>query len=199
VCRSRTWWSTSIARPPPPANVRRLHLPTLTTERLIVRPLRAGDGDAVAAVAGELRPRWLEWSIENYGQLEALQQPPYGERAVELRESGEMVGMVGVVPSMGPFGQLPGFGGAGPAGRFRPEVGLYWGLVPEHRGNGYATEAAAAVIAFGFDEMQLARIVATTTRDNHASIAVMRRLGMRVEENRLPDPHWFQVVGWLDA
>ena len=164
-----------------------------------MRPLRAGDGDAVTAVAGELRPGWLEWSIETYGQLEALQQPPYGERAIELRETGEMVGMVGVVPSMGPFGQLPGFGGIGPAERFRPEVGLYWGLAPGHRGHGYATEAAAAVIAHGFGEMQLARIVATTTRDNHASIAVMRRLGMRVEENPLPDPFWFQVVGWLDS
>jgi RimJ/RimL family protein N-acetyltransferase len=193
------WWSTSTARAPPPANVRRLHLPTLTSERLIVRPLRAGDGDAVAAVAGELRPGWLEWSVENYGQLESLQQPPYGERAVELRESGEMVGMVGVVPSMGPFGQLPGFGGAASAERFRPEVGLYWGLAPAHRGNGYATEAAAALIAYGFGEMRLARIVATTMRDNHASIAVMRRLGMRVEENPRPDPFWFQVVGWLDA
>ena len=110
-----------------------------------------------------------------------------------------MVGMVGVVPSMGPFGQLPGFGGAAPAERFRPEVGLYWGLAPSHRGNGYATEAAAALIAYGFGEMRLARIVATTMRDNHASIAVMRRLGMRVEENPLPDPFWFQVVGWLDA
>jgi hypothetical protein len=27
----------------------------------------------------------------------------------------------------------------------------------------------------------------------------MRRLGMHVEQNPLPEPHWFQVVGWLDA
>ena len=176
-----------------------MHLPILHTERLIVRPLAAGDGEGVTAVVAELRPGWLEWSIETYGQLEALDEPPYGERAVELRETGEMVGMVGVVPSMGPFGQLPGFGGIGPAERFRPEVGLYWGLAPAHRGRGYATEAAAALIDHGFREMRLARIVATTTRDNLASIAVMRRLGMRVEQNPLPEPHWFQVVGWLDA
>jgi RimJ/RimL family protein N-acetyltransferase len=183
----------------PPANVRFLHLPILRTERLIVRPLAAGDGEGVTAVVAELSPGWLEWSIESYGQLEALEEPPYGERAVELRETGEMVGLVGVVPSMGPFGQLPGFGGIGPAELFRPEVGLYWGLAPAHRGRGYATEAAAALIDHGFREMQLARIVATTTRDNLASIAVMRRLGMRVEQNPLPEPEWFQVVGWLDA
>jgi RimJ/RimL family protein N-acetyltransferase len=193
------WSSISSASVPPPADDSPLHLPTLHTKRLMVRALRADDADAVAAVAGGLRPGWLEWSIESYGQLESLEQPPYGERAVELRDSGEVVGMVGVVPSMGPFGQLPGFGGIGPAERFRPEVGLYWGLAPAHRGNGYATEAAAAVIDHGFRELRLARIIATTTRDNHASIAVMRRLGMRVEENPLPEPQWFQVVGWLDS
>jgi RimJ/RimL family protein N-acetyltransferase len=41
------------------------------------------------------------------------------------------------------------------------------------------------------------RIVATTQRSNAASIAVMRRLGMNVQENPDPDPPWFQVVGIL--
>ena len=60
----------------------------------------------------------------------------------------------------------------GPADRMRPELGLYWAVTPEHRGNGYATEAARAVIDHGFGELHLARIVATTDRDNLASIAV---------------------------
>ncbi len=175
-------------------------LPVLETERLQVRPLSVDDAAAVRAVSGEPHPGWLEWTAATYGQLEALRQPPYGERAICLRDDGELVGMVGVVPSMGPFGQLPGFGGAiGPEDLLRPEVGLYWAVAPGHRGNGYATEAARAVIDHGFAELGLARIVATTERDNLASIAVMRRLGMRVEQNRLPEPHWFQVVGWLDA
>jgi ribosomal-protein-alanine N-acetyltransferase len=177
-----------------------VRLPVLETERLQVRPLSAGDTDAVRAVSGEPHAGWLEWTAASYGQLEALRQPPYGERAICLREGGELVGMVGVVPSMGPFAQLPGFGSAiGRADRMRPEVGLYWAVAPDHRGNGYATEAARAVIDHGFGELHLARIVATTERDNLPSIAVMRRLGMRVEQNPLPEPHWFQVVGWLDA
>jgi len=172
----------------------------LKTERLRVRPLTPQDADAVRRVSGDSPPGWLEWTAASYGQLEALRQPPYGERAICLRDGGELVGMVGVVPSMGPFAQLPGFGGAvGPADRLRPEVGLYWALAPEHRGNGYATEAARAVIDHGFTRLGLARMVATTERDNLASIAVMRRLGMRIEQNPLPQPHWFQVVGWLDA
>ena len=200
TCRSRTWWSTWSGTGPRPGSLAAVRLPVLETERLRVRPLSADDAVAVQAVSGEPHPGWLEWTAATYGQLEALRQPPYGERAICLREGGELVGMVGVVPSMGPFAQLPGFGGAiGPADRLRPEVGLYWAVAPEHRRNGYATEAARAVIDHGFAELGLARIVATTERDNLASIAVMRRLGMRVEQNPLPEPHWFQVVGWLDA
>jgi RimJ/RimL family protein N-acetyltransferase len=178
-----------------------VRLPTLETERLVVRPITPGDGDAVAGVLGRSpHPGWVEWTASGYSQLEALRQPPYGERAVALRTTGEVVALVGVVPSMGPFDQLPGFGRAvDGAARFRPEVGLYWAVAPAHRGNGYATEAARAVIDHGFGELNLARIVATTERDNLASIAVMRRLGMRVAENPLAEPEWFQVVGWLDA
>lgn len=178
-----------------------VRLPTLETERLVVRPITPGDVDALAEVrASPPHPGWVEWTVAGYEQLEALHQPPYGERAVALSATGELVALVGVVPSMGPFDQLPGFGTAADgAARFRPEVGLYWAVAPHHRGNGYATEAARAVIDHGFDQLNLARIVATTERDNLASIAVMRRLGMRVERNPLPQPEWFQVVGWLDA
>jgi len=110
-----------------------------------------------------------------------------------------VVGLVGLVPSLGPFGRLPGF----PAGQprrdlLKPEVGLYWALAPRHRGNGYATEAARALVEWAFQNLQLARIVATTTHDNLPSAAVMGRLGMRVERNPDPEPAWFQVVGWLE-
>ena len=175
-------------------------MPVLTTRRVTVRPLTAADSAAVTALNGEPEPGWLEWTAAGYHQFAQLHQPPYGERGITLRETGELVGMVGVVPAMGPFSQLPGFDASVLEGaRFRPEVGLFWALAPQHRGNGYATEAAAAVIEFGFDELNLARIVATTTHDNEASIAVMRRLGMTIASNPLPEPSWFQVVGWLDA
>jgi RimJ/RimL family protein N-acetyltransferase len=174
-----------------------VRIPPLHTPRLIVRELVAADRPAVEHVAGGDRERWLRFTGLAYEQLDELRQPPYGERGVELRESGEVIGLVGLVPALGPFGLLPSW--PEPGRRHRPEVGLYWAVAPRHRGNGYATEAARAVIGHGFDQLNLARIVATTERDNLASIAVMRRLGMRVERNPLPQPEWFQVVGWLDA
>ena len=94
-----------------------------------------------------------------------------------LRESGRLVGLVGLVPSLGPFGLLPSWPEPGP--RYRPEVGLYWAVAPSHRRRGLASEAAAALIAHAFAELHLARVVATTERENVASIGVMRRLGMR--------------------
>ncbi len=55
---------------------------------------------------------WLRWSVMNYDQLEGLHQPPYGDRAVVLKESGQVIGSVGFVPCLMPFGQLPYFAAA---------------------------------------------------------------------------------------
>jgi [ribosomal protein S5]-alanine N-acetyltransferase len=54
------------------------------------------------------------------------------------------------------------------------------------------------LVDFAFEQLRLARIVATTERDNAASQAVMRHLGMRMHENALDEPAWFQVVGILE-
>ena len=174
-----------------------MRIPRLTTPRLIVRELHAADRAAVEHVAGGDRARWLEWTGLAYEQLDELRQPPYGERGIELRESGALVGLVGLVPALGPFGLLPSW--PEPGRRYRPEVGMYWAVAPEHRRRGIAAEAAAALIAYAFAEVGLERVIATTEHCNVASIGVMRRLGMRIERNPEPEPAWFQVVGILAA
>jgi hypothetical protein len=55
------------------------------------------------------------------------------------------------------------------------------------------------MVRYAFDELNLRRIVATTEYDNTASVAVMRRIGMTIQHNPGPAPHWFQVVGILEA
>jgi len=172
-----------------------VRIPPLRTRRLTVRELEAGDRAAVEAAIGGDRERWLRWTELSYEQLDGLRQPPYGERAIALNDSGSVVGLVGLVPSLGPFGLLPSW--PEPGRRFLPEVGLYWAVAPEHRRLGIAAEAAAALIDHAFAELDLARVIATTERENAASIGVMRRLGMRVEQNPEPEPAWFQVVGIL--
>lgn len=162
-----------------------------------MRELGEADRVAVERLLGGDRERWLRWTQLGYQQLAELHQPPYGERAIELRESAAVIGLVGLVPSLGPFGALPSWPEPGPL--HRPEVGLYWTVAPERRGRGIASEAAAALIAHAFAELRLARVVATTEHTNLASIGVMRRLGMRIERNPSPEPEWFQTVGVLDA
>ena len=101
----------------------RLDVPVLTTDRLVIRPwaledldeaVRLLDGEiypeepgvAPAAAARARRERWLQWTVLNYEQLALLFQPPYGDRAITLRVSGELIGSVGYTPCFHPFGQV---------------------------------------------------------------------------------------------
>jgi len=188
-------------------------VPTLETKRLLVRPLLETDLAAVHKLyldidwvdtslpQTELYDRhasWLAWTSSSYREFERLYQPPLGDRAVARKADGAMIGLVGLVPSFAPFGQLPGFGGAAKALRTM-EMGLFWAISPDAQGQGYATEATAALVDWAFEGLLLDRLVATTEHDNAASIAVMRRLGMRIETNPQPDPPWLQTVGVLRA
>ncbi len=74
---------------------------------------------------------------------------------------------------------------------------MFWATRTAYLRQGYATEAARALVDFAFGTMHLARLIATTDHDNLASQAVMRHLGMSIERNPRPDPPWFQVVGVL--
>ena len=61
---------------------------------------------------------------------------------------------------------------------FMPTVEMGWRLAPQAWGQGWASEAAAAAAAFGFDALGLQELVAYTTPDNQPSRRVMQRLGM---------------------
>jgi len=188
-------------------------LSTLATKRVLIRPLRLDDVPSIHQLYADIdwadrradeptnlarRRSWVEWSIRNYEQLAQLNQPPYGDRAVVLKDGETFAGLVGLVPLLAPFGQLPSFGGVEGA-RYSPEVRLFWAISPALQGRGYAVEAARALIDYAFTELQLARILAGTEHANVASIAVMRRLGMQIERNPSSQPEWFQTVGILHA
>jgi RimJ/RimL family protein N-acetyltransferase len=189
-------------------------MPVLEAERLFIREFTLEDlADLHRLLDAELatpeqkartlaeREAWLRWTVAGYAENEKLLNPPYGDRAIVLRDGGQLVGACGLVPCYAPFALIPALAGVGEGeadprdARSRPEVGIYYAVAPEHQRRGYATEAARALINFALREMRAARVVATTTRDNAASIAVMRRAGMRIAENPHVEPHWLQVVG----
>jgi len=194
-----------------------MRVPPLETERLVIRPFTTEDLDDIhqildidlmtadfgtgGALTRQEREQWLQWTILSYEELAKLNQPPYGDRAVVLKQTQQIIGACGFVPSFAPFGQLLSLHSAShDAGAHfnSPAFGLFYAFSPAYQRQGYATEATQALIDYAFRELQLKRIVATTTYENVASIAVMRKVGMRIEKNLYLDPPWFQVVGILE-
>jgi len=80
------------------------------------------------------------------------------------RASGELVGQVGLNAA-----EIDGV----------PVVEVGWSLSPQRWGKGFASEAAAASLAFGFERIELERIVSFTMVENLASRRVMERIGLR--------------------
>ena len=85
------------------------------------------------------------------------------ELAVERKEDGKVIGLLGMICQDHRQGEMG------------------WGLGVEYRGQGYATEAARALMGYGFNALGLHRIYADTSSDNVASWRIMERLGMRRE------------------
>jgi [ribosomal protein S5]-alanine N-acetyltransferase len=182
-------------------------LDNLTTDRLTIRPFEREDLSAVHRIlnaafgASDTEAdvgSWLEWSRLNARWFPAMRQFPYGDRAVALAATGEVVAVAGYAPLLMPFDQIPELarqpGPRAPAA-MSAEVGLFWAVDPPVQGRGYATEAAKALIRYAFDHLRLWRILATTEYDNYASQAVMLKAGMTLTRNPLPEPEWMQVVG----
>jgi [ribosomal protein S5]-alanine N-acetyltransferase len=188
-----------------------LSMPVLETARLIIRPFEMADlQDAYQLLDVELaeaefgsdklpslveREEWLRWSVLNYEQLARLYQPPYGDRAVVLKATRRLIGAAGYVPCLMPFEQMPNFVPGGTAAHSTAEFGLFYAISPSYQRQGYAAEAAQALVDYAFTGLHLKRVVATTTYANAGSMGVMHRLGMRIEKNPLPTPPYMQVVG----
>lgn len=89
----------------------------------------------------------------------------WGNWAVELRETGEFIGFIGLSV---PRRHLP----------FSPCVEIGWRLATRHWHRGYATEGGRACLRVGFERLQLDEIVSFTALQNLPSRAVMERIGM---------------------
>lgn len=107
--------------------------------------------------------------------MQLIDERGWGLWAAEERASGEFIGFVGLHT---PPNDLP----------FVPCVEVSWRLRKSSWGLGYATEAARTAIAFGFERLRLAELVAFTSVGNLRSRAVMERLGMQFS-NEFDHPH----------
>ncbi len=151
----------------------------IQTDRLVLRPVVDADRDAIAAL--NAHPKVGEWlgGVRDRAASDAFVDRVqahdaahgHGFWVVERKADGRVIGMTGVwwVP---PEMAMPD----------TAEIG--WRFHPDAWGRGYATEAAKAALAYGFDVLNLSEIVAFTARTNLASQAVMRRIGMRHDPAR---------------
>lgn len=145
----------------------------MRTERLLLRQWRDDDLEPFAELNADPEvmryfpaPLTREQSDALAGrERERIARDGWGLWAVEVVDGPPFVGFVGLA--------RPRF-----EAHFTPAVEIGWRLARGHWGNGYATEAARAVLAFGFDELRLAEIVSFTSVANVPSQRVMERLGM---------------------
>lgn len=147
--------------------------PELRTERLLLRAFRRQDIPDIVRLAGarevaattlRIPHPYTESDAERFLEMLATDRNFGYSFAITLRETGELCGAVGLHPD--PVHP-------------RAELG-YWIGVP-YWGRGYATEAARAVLAFGFDTLKLHSIWANHFKENTASGRVLRKLGMSYE------------------
>ena len=72
------------------------------------------------------------------------------------------------------------------------------GADPAHQGHGYATEAATELVRICFEELGVRRVTATAFADNHPSLRIMERLGMRCETRGVRTT-LHRERGWVDS
>jgi RimJ/RimL family protein N-acetyltransferase len=152
----------------PPARVQ----PVIATARLHLAPLVADDTAAFHAlmVEPDVRRYLLDDEVMSYGWAETViadnaatfAAHGWGIWGVRLKERPGLVGIAGFREFLEP-----------------PELQLIYALHPDHWGRGIATEAALAVIGFGIERLGMSGVLACTDPPNSASVAVMRRLGLR--------------------
>jgi RimJ/RimL family protein N-acetyltransferase len=169
--------ATGAVKAEPPAEF-------LRTDRLLFRPWREADLEPFAAL--NVDPVVMEHSPKPLDRPESdamvaristhFDRHGIGFWAVEVPGLADLVGLVGLA--------IPAF-----EAPFTPCVEVGWRLSRAYWGRGYATEAARASLRYGFDQLGLDEIVASTVPANVRSRVVMERIGMtRSEEDDFDHP-----------
>lgn len=156
----------------------------LETERLVLRRWRSedhrpfaticADPDVMAFIGdGSAQTPEQASSLIDYAE-QAWDKNGYGLFAVELLETGELIGFAGLAqPNFMP--------------ELLPSVEIGWRLGKAHWGMGYATEAAKEALAFAIRVRSIEEIVSICQTDNVASVRVMEKIGLNFDRRSI-DP-----------
>jgi [ribosomal protein S5]-alanine N-acetyltransferase len=164
----------------------------LHTPRLLLREFRKSDWRSVHAYAADLKvTRYTSFGPNTEG----LTRTYVGYVLDAAREEPRRSFTLGIVErATGGFLGACGLDLRPPTDRLAE---LAYILHRPHWGRGYAVEASQALLAFGFDELKLHRIVARCDTRNTGSERVMQKLGMR-REGHLREAEWIKER-WIDV
>jgi RimJ/RimL family protein N-acetyltransferase len=145
----------------------------LQTNRLLLRELVPGDTAFLIALLNS--PGWLRYigdrnvRTEEQAQayledrlLRSYRENGFGLYVVQHLENGQALGMCGIIKR---------------EGLEQPDIGF--AFLPEYTGQGYAFEAASAVMEYAKNTLHLSTILAIVLPENLASIRLLEKLGMR--------------------
>lgn len=148
----------------------------LETDRLILRWLTTDDAPFIFELLND--PSWMRFigdmgvrSLEdarNYivkGPIAMYERLGFGLYLTEQKEDGVPVGICGLIKRDS-----------------LEDVDIGFAFLPEFWGRGYAYESASAVMLYGKNVLGLARIVAIASTENHSSVKLLQKLGLRFEQ-----------------
>ena len=147
----------------------------LETERLILREIVESDDEFILDLLNQ--PSFIKYignrNVQNLEQsrefIETRYRKSYADNgfglyAVELKETGESIGMCGFVKR-----------------DTLPDADIGFAFLPQFERKGYAFESADAVMKYGREVLNLKRVLAITTQNNESSIKLLEKLGFTFE------------------
>jgi RimJ/RimL family protein N-acetyltransferase len=154
----------------------------IETERLSLRKLSTEDAEFILNLynqpsfiqfIGDRGLRTLDDARNFLSQrlIESYQRFGFGLYLTLLKESNTPIGICGLVKR-----------------ETFEDVDIGFAFLPQFWSKGYAVESASAVLAYTRDTLGIKRIAGITTHDNHGSIRVLEKLGLKFEKIvRLPE------------
>jgi RimJ/RimL family protein N-acetyltransferase len=147
----------------------------LETDRLVLRQLTTGDAEFILDLLnqpsflrniGDRHVRNLQ-DAENYirtGPMASYAQHGFGLFLVELKDDHSSIGICGLIKR-----------------ETLQDIDLGFAYLPQYWSQGYAFEAASAVMSYGKDVIKLKRIVAVVSPKNERSIHLLEKIGLKFE------------------
>jgi len=147
----------------------------LESDRLRLRRLTTADGEfmlgllnepSFIANIGDRGVRTLEGARKYLvdGPIASYAKHGYGLYMVELKATGEPIGICGLVKR-----------------DYLEDADIGFAFLPRFWSQGYAFESAAAVKTFALETLGLGRVLAITSQDNAGSIKVLEKIGLKFE------------------